>query len=203
VTLSGKQTGFTLIELLVVSLIFAVIGVMAYSGLRSVIDSGIVIEEQASKLRRLQLAVQMIDQDIRSAVSRPVRDEFGDPEVALRGRIRSLDLTSGGWSNPNQLQRSELRRVSLRLINGQLQRLSWPVLDRTQSSQPLRQTLLSEIDDLSFQFLDDVEEWQDQWPPPLADQSLERWPRAVRWQLISEDYGQIERVLRLVVYDES
>ena len=79
------------------------------------VESG---RSHADRTREINRAWQIISRDLRQFVARPVRDEFGAQVSALTGGERAkffLSFTRGGWSNPNQVLRSNLQRVRYQL----------------------------------------------------------------------------------------
>ncbi|NJN45980.1 MAG: type II secretion system minor pseudopilin GspJ [Candidatus Competibacteraceae bacterium] len=78
-----RQAGFTLLELLVALAVFAILSVMAYGGLRSVLFAEAAIEAEAQRLAQVQMAFHLLEQDITQIVSRSIRDEFGQQQAAL------------------------------------------------------------------------------------------------------------------------
>ncbi len=101
--MNSTTRGFTLLELLVALAVFAIMATAAYSGLRSVLFTRAAVEEQNRRLADVQLAVFRLAQDIEQATPRGIRDEYGDPEPALRGGDLLDDvliLTRTGWDNP-------------------------------------------------------------------------------------------------------
>ena len=72
-----RQRGFTLLELLVALAIFALVSVMAYGGLASVLDQQFATDEIAGQLARLQKTYLLLQRDFEQLVPRPVRDEYG------------------------------------------------------------------------------------------------------------------------------
>jgi general secretion pathway protein J len=117
----------------------------------------------------------------------PTTDDGGPDLVAF---------TRGGWANPAGIQRSTLERVSYRFANGRLRRMHWMVLDGTEASVPVRQDLLTHVKSVSFRFMDDSRQWQQQWPP-LGTSSLRSRPFAVEVTLVLDDWGQIVRVIEV------
>ena len=82
-TSSKQYQGFTLIELLVALSIFALLSVMAYGGLNSVLTARKQIEADATRLKQLQLAMLNIHRDIEQSVVRSIRNEYGDTREAM------------------------------------------------------------------------------------------------------------------------
>ena len=189
-----RQHGFTLLELLVALAIFALVSVMAYGGLATVLDQQFATEEIAEQLARLQKTYLVLQRDFEQVVPRPVRDEYGETMAPLLSGTQ-LQFTRGGWSNPAGHPRSSLRRVGYRLEDQSLVRYAWLVLDRAQNSEPLEQPLLDGVTEMRTRFIDEGGEWQDSWPPGTvvasdveADFSL---PLAVELQLEHERFGPL------------
>ncbi len=193
--------GFTLLELLIAVSVFALMSAIAYGGLRSVLHARAATDEQAAALRELQLAEMFLAGDLRSLIARPVRDDYGDSQGALRvdelGEQR-LVLTRAGWSNPLDAPRSELQRVAWGIEDGHLVRLYWPTLDRLPGSEALRVELLAGVQALGVRLLDAAGQWHTQWPDERAgvtsDSTL---PRAIEVTLETERYGAIRRLYPL------
>lgn len=196
--------GFTLLELLIALAVFAIMATAAYSGLRNVLFTRAVVEEQNRRLAAVQLAVFRLEQDIQQTTPRSVRDEYGDPQPALRGGDLlddALILTRAGWDNPLGQSRATLQRVAYRLREGRLWRLHWGVLDRGGSATPRETLLLDQVREFRTRFLDQDNAWRNDWPPP-ADHSADDNPpnpppRAVEITLTLEDWGAITRLLPL------
>jgi len=195
-----SASGFTLLELLVALAIFSLIAVMSYSGLTVVLNQQAATEIQAESLAKLQKVYLLLQRDIEQVVPRPVRDEYGDEQPALAGSD-ALQLTRGGWSNPAGSLRSTLQRVGYAYEDRQLVRYSWAVLDRAQDSEPQRQPLIDDIEEMTIRYLDANNEWEERWPNPLAagggtvDMTL--LPRAVEITLDHEKFGPLVWVFRL------
>jgi len=194
------MAGFTLLELLVALAIFSLLAVMAYNGLKVVLNQQAEVELQADALAELQKVYLLMQRDIEQAVPRPVRNEYGDEQPALIGEA-TLQLTRGGWSNPAGYQRSTLQRVGYAYEDGQLVRYSWTVLDLAQDSEPLRQPLVKDVEDMMLRYLAEDNSWVDQWPNPLVagqpQASNTALPRAVEVTLDHEKFGTLVWLFRL------
>jgi len=198
--------GFTLLELLVALAVFAIMATAAYSGLSNVLFTRAAVEQQNRRLAAVQLAIFRLDQDIQQATPRGVRDEYGDPQPALRGGALLDDvliLTRAGWDNPLGQSRATLQRVAYRLREGRLWRLHWDVLDRGGLVAPRETLLIDQVREFRARFLDRNGEWRIDWPPPAnaaADDhppNPNRLPRAVEITLMLEDWGAITRLFPL------
>ena len=194
------MAGFTLLELLVALAIFSLVAVMSYEGLKSVLNQQAATEVQADALAQLQKVYLLLQRDIEQVVPRPVRDEFGDEQPALAGDD-ALQLTRGGWSNPAGRLRSSLQRVGYAYEDRQLVRYSWAVLDRAQDSEPQRQPLIGDIEEMTIRYLAANNEWEDRWPNPLAQADGAApgtvLPKAVEITLDHERFGPLVWIFRL------
>ena len=188
----ARQQGFTLLELLVALAIFALVSVMAYGGLATVLDQQFATEEIAAELARLQKTYLVVQRDFEQIMPRPVRDEFGEAMAPLLGGTQ-LQITRGGWSNPAGQPRSSLRRIGYQLEEQELVRYAWAVLDRAQNSEPVEQSLLDNVTEMQLRYLGADAEWQDSWPPVAGSVAGATviLPLAVELQLEHERFGLI------------
>jgi general secretion pathway protein J len=192
---SVSSRGFTLLELLVALAVFAVMSVMAFGGLRAVLNASESTQASASRLAAVQQAFVVIGRDAEQAQRRPVRDEYGDVQPALRvGSVadrRLFELSRAGWSNPAGHARSTLQRVAYRHEDGTLYRLYWPVLDRAQDSAVQERVLLTGVNAVQVRVLDPDGQWQTDWPPVNGSDAA---PRALEMVLELEDWGEVRRL---------
>ena len=198
--------GLTLIELLVAVFVFSVMAALAYTAIARLLDNTAFLEDRMARMRAIQVTMRFLESDLLQAAPRPVRDELGE---VLVGAIRSaatspfaLELTRGGWTNPAGLPRSTQQRLAYQLLDGELSRYHWTVLDRTFSNQPVRTVLLDEVDTIGFRYLLADGDWADQWPPSgnLGTASAtdpRHRPRAVEIVLVLADEGELTRIVEL------
>lgn len=194
--------GFTLIELLVAMTIFAVISVMALGGLNTVARQQELAREDMQALNQLQRAVRDLVWDFSQLQPRYVRDELGqgtEPPLLADGRLDYLvRLTRGGWRNPAGFPRGTLQRVQYRIEDAVLIREYWPVLDHPLGMEPRSVELLDGVIDLRIFYLDESDQWQEQWPPLSAiNATVAPRPRAVRLEFELEGWGEIQRLVEL------
>lgn len=194
---AAKTSGFTLIELLVALMIFAVLAVMAYGGLNLVLNARERVAERTDLLAQLQMGFTMIERDIEQAINRGIRDEFGDPMIAMVANGERMEFTRAGWRNPAGMQRSELQRVSYQLDDDELKRITWPTLDRTQANETNETLLLGGVTEFGFRFLKPDGEWLSFWPPAGdGQQAVAGLPRVVEISLETEAWGRVTRLFR-------
>lgn len=193
-----RQRGFTLVELLIALFIFSIMAMLAYGGLRLMIDGSRQLERAANDLASLQRVYLFLQQDLEQAISRPVRDEFGTLESAFTGGSDQLLLAltrSGGEGLIRGT--SDLHRVEYHLKAGILERRVWSTLDRVQDSELSRLRLAQELQDITLRFIDyDATQWQQSWPPGGATQSAQL-PRAVEITITMEQTGDVTRLFVL------
>jgi general secretion pathway protein J len=191
----GLTKGFTLLELLIAISIFSVMATLAYGGVKLVIDGSMHIEKSADGLASLQRTFLFIQQDLQQAVPRGARDEFGDQEGALISGTddKLLQLTRGGV-NGGLMGGADLRRVEYHLVDGRLDRLVWPVLDRVQDVTASRLRLIEGVQGIDIRFVGyEGTDWQGSWSVESTSEK-EILPRAVEVIITTEQYGAVSRI---------
>lgn len=191
-----RQNGFTLIELLLAMLVFALLGLASAFVLNQMLNSDEISNQQREHLQEIQLAVLMLERDVRQMVARPLRAQPREQRsiyVLSDGRATDSDadglaFVRAGWSNPNAiLPRSSLQPVLYRLRDNVLQRVSADYVDDV-SGRPHVQDLLANVEDFRVRFIHQGEEL-DEWAVHNA------LPEVVVVSLTTETYGLIERWL--------
>ena len=198
-----RHRGMTLIELLVAVFAFAVLATLAYSALGQMLNNSDVLGARMQRVQEVQLAMRYLESDLLQTAPRAVRDELGENyRLAIQSDLSSqfaLELTRSGWSNPAGLPRSTQQRLAYQLLDGELLRYHWYVLDRTFSNEPIETVLIDDVDSLLFRFLDASGEWTEQWPPQSTTEIVSRTqrPRAVEIRLTLADEGEIRRIVEV------
>lgn len=207
-----RARGFTLLELIIAIAIFAVLSIMAYSGLSNALNTREHTERVADRLAAVQQTYTILQRDLEQAAPRDVRDSFGDTRPGMIGGTGDalIEFSRTGWRNPVNRPRSHLQRVAYRVDDGRLIRMSWAALDRAPDSTPLEQVLLEGVDAAEVRFLappsavaaagtTPQNEWQSYWPPqtPGAAPPVTPLPRAVEVSLDLKDWGRITRLFRV------
>ena len=186
--------GFTLLELIVVLGIFAVLSVMAYGGLSSVLTARERVLQSLERTTALQKAYVRLRNDLQQLRARPSRDGYGETQPALQVLgDGTVEFTRSGWRNPLAQPRSALERVSYRLdADSRLLRVSWRVLDRAQDSAVSEAVILEQVEEIQWRFLEGAQ-WRETWPAtgitgaPLVDAV----PDAVELLLTLKDLGEV------------
>lgn len=199
-----RSAGFTLLELLVSLAIFALLATMAYMALNTVLNARKEVEKRAARLTELQTAFMVMERDIEEAVGRPVRDELGDAQPALKGGgvgITVLTLTRTGWRNPLGLARSDLQRVAYGFDNQRLLRESWSTLDRGPANEPYSEVLINGVSAVDVRFLGQDRQWLGYWPPESGNDTqnpgVVTMPRAIEISVDVDGWGRIVRLFRV------
>ena len=196
-----NKQGFTLLELLVALAIFSILSVMAYGGLKTVINSKQANQAVSDRLAEVQMAMLRITNDLRQAVPRKIRNEFGDTLYAMQinqNNDDSLEWSRAGYRNPAQLVRSHLQRVAYKFDHHTLQRITWPVLDRSVDTKEIQTEVLNKVESLHWRFLNSQNEWITSWPGEADKAEDYPLPKAVEINLELQEWGKIRRLIILV-----
>jgi len=207
--------GFTLIEVLIALAISAMVAVIAYTSLSSVLQGVDRLREVTDRTYEINRAMMILSRDLRQMVNRPVRDEFGEVEPALSGGELArfaLSFTRTGWYNPGEYPRSNLQRVNYRIEDDALWRDTYPVLDRAGNTEPDTVLLLDGVENLRFGFLGSLEQvqvstrnaaldtsdWVENWVPETGASGEQLAPPvAIEVHLELLDWGEIRRLYAL------
>ena len=195
------RRGFTLLEVLIAVAIFAVVSVMAYGGLSSVLKVSQKTRDANKALQTLQMAISLVNQDMTQIANRPIRDEFGQVQPALKSGSAYEEIivfTRRGWRNPAETRRSTLQRVAYRLDENTLVREYWRELDRGPNPKKVALPLLDHVKKLSFRYMDKRNAWQQAWPPLTAEPGKPvGLPKAIEMNLDTERWGVVTRLFAL------
>lgn len=201
----NTQSGFTLFELLVAVAIFGVVSYMAYTGLMQVMNAREHTGNVEQRLATIQKAFLHLERDLHHLVRRPIRNGFGNVEGELIGDELAdyrLTLTRGGRHVPKRIARSTLQRVGYLMEDEVLYRVSWPVLDQAQDTEPRKTRLLEDVENFEIRFLKSDGEWETSWdsvgtPAQVPGAVAIGIPRAVAIKITLKDFGQINRIFIL------
>ena len=197
-----RQQGFTLLELLVSLAIFALIGAMAYGGLQQVLEQRQSTELRSQQLADLQKSYRIMQRDLEQVINRGIRNQFGDPVDALVGGsgYDGIEFSRAGHANPAGFLRSDVQRVAYVPDQDTLIRRTWRVLDRAQDSLPDEEVLVEGLQQFTIRFLDDADEWRDNWPPQqtlTGGAGVTGLPRAAQVEIALDDVGTLSWIFLL------
>ncbi len=208
-----QNRGFTLLEVLIAIVITALIGLGSWQLLNSAIRTNELTQKRLDAFKELQRAMLFIKRDLRQLAARASRDEYGDyqPALSTRNQFYPLEFTRTGWRNPLQEQRSDLQRVAYELDGTDLRRYYWTVLDRAHDSAPRSRNLLSNVEEISFRFMNDSGGWSGTWPPEErgnndsteATDPMEKHnilPKGVELSLRHAQFGELKMLIDTSLY---
>ena len=167
-----RQRGFTLVEMLVALTIFALMSVLSFRGLTSVLQTREHLTEDNRRWRDISLTLAQLEQDMSMVVNRPVRDSGDLPQPALVGNPQALGANEAQLSFSRMGMAwqtgvlADVQRHGYRLNNGTLEQLVWPVLDQAPRSEPAVHALLERVNRFELRYLDGTGNWQPRWPLP-------------------------------------
>ena len=203
--IARKQTiasGFTLIEVMIAMAIFAILAVLSYTGLQSVITSKTGTEAQLERLQQLQITMLNISSDLQQLSNRDGHDSLRGllHRLSTQNSDYLLEFTRSGWRNPANQPRSTLQRVAYQLDEDRLVRIYWRYVDRADEEDRVDRVLMDNVQSLQLRFLDDENQWQDNWPSAMALTTGDPvgLPKAVEVELEMADWGKITRLIEVV-----
>ena len=191
-----KQRGFTLLEVMVALGILAFVIIATHQILETTTRAKDASDEKIAELNGLQTTFRLMDQDFSQMTKRAVRNESGDVQeqyllagrYVLESQYDGIAFVRDGWVNPiNLLPRSELQAVGYRVIDDNLERVYRVYVDQLDNMEPRVQRVLENVEELKFEFLDDKNEWQEQW-------EIKALPKAVAVTLQQIEAEPIRRV---------
>lgn len=200
---SGRIDAFTLIEVMVSLAVFAILAALCYGALARTMESAERLNVRMDRLQAIQRTVRLLSEDLQQLAPRSIRQDLGDePGPALDTGFESgfaLELTHGGWSNPLLRPRSTMQRSAYRMVDDELVRYHWLVLDRTLANQPVEDILLDGVESVLFRFMQANGNWTERWPPENQPGPLgaRQRPRAAEIVLTLEGEGEIRRLVEI------
>lgn len=204
------RNGFSLIELLLAIALFAVISLLCYRALSSLLQLEQALNQQDRQWQAVMVLFDTFEQDVRNAVPRSMRISSGQSQPAW------LAKTSLSQRNDAQLQfcrllpvgsiastfisdnASGMRRIGYRFSQGKIERLTWPLLDGIEQAGTLRLQrlpLLENVRQMQLRYLSaNPTQWHDAWPVAQLDEIL---PRAVELRVTLSSGLQVHRLVSL------
>lgn len=189
--MNTRVAGFTLLELLVAIMVFAVLSILAYQGVRGALRAEEGVREAQLQWTALQRAQTLFERDITQLIARSVRDARGDRQPPLVARMGQLDLVRAGVPNPLDFPRADLMRVHYRWVDGRWERAASPILDAAPGDEPVFTVVLTGLRAVELVWLDQEGRWRSDWPPPEGAADVLPRALALRWDITG--WGMLER----------
>lgn len=200
---NNKSSGFTLIEVLVSISIFSILSALAYSALNQSLSTSDKLSEKIDRNQAIQRGIRIIEQDLMQLAKRPIRSEIGNTEIGALTTNKvngyAVEFSRHGWANRIGAKRSTLQRVAYNHTDNKLIRYHWNVLDKTYSNQINANELFDNLNEVTFLFMKDNNEWIKEWPPIEVAQEESRviLPNAIKITFMFSDLGEIYRLLEI------
>ena len=191
---NSKTKGFTLLEVLIAIAIFSMVSMSSFSIFNTVIKSDESSKIRTDRINELQRGFLLIERDLLQIAKRSIRLNGEEPQEdflytddnSFSNSESTLAFVRQGWTNPGLLlPRSNMQSVAYQLNEGTFERLHFNFVDAIQGQEPKIRKLITEIEELNFEFFYD-KEWQDK----IIGKNL---PKAIAVELITKDYGLIRR----------
>ncbi len=186
--------GYTLIELLIAVAILALISVMAFRGLASVIETRSHLAEENRKWHDLALFFSRFGEDLSRPEHRPVMDASGIMQPEFAGKPSYSDpleanilFTRMGYEDEGG------ERIGYRFNQGKIEELVWAHLDQAPGTTPEIYTLLDEVKSFELRYLAINDTWVLFWPLPGQPQ-----PKAVEATVTLASGEKIVRIFSLL-----
>ena len=169
--LSKKINGFTLIELMVAIMIFAIISVISYRTISSLVATKQVVTVAQDKWGALARAVNSMSTYWDRVIPLTVRDENGMLIPAVIGKNKlsgnsdsQLEFTISGFVGDEVYGSTPPRRIGFRYLNGNLYIVTWMYMNRVPNTKPQIELILNNVSSFTVEFLYPDNQWHDTWP---------------------------------------
>lgn len=193
--------GFTLIELLIAITMLAIIATMAYGGLNAVLKSHEILSKQQESFKQITQVITELQKEIRYIVPRPVHDKYNMllPAVKLEtgSDLVVFSFTRAGIPNPSGLKKNSLQRIDYFFSKQTLKKRIWLTVDINNINDFREEIIMFPLEQFKIYVLGFNGEWYQQWPPNKQNDPIDLLPKAVKFTLVNEGSGQINRLLEL------
>lgn len=197
-----KHQGFTLIEIMISVIIYAIISVISYRIITSLINTKQIAGGAQEKWGSLSLVNSNMGTSWNRAIPLVARDENGAILPALQGKPNlsgnydsQLELTLSGYVGDDVYGTTPPKRIGYRFNQGSLYLVTWPMLNRVLTTVPQIDLLIDNVQAFNVLYLYQDKQWRDSWPPEGGDPTV--LPSAVKVQYQLKSGESIERVKEL------
>lgn len=195
---SNKRSGFTLVELMVAIIIFAIISIISYRTLSSLVTTKQVVTNTQDKWSGVVNTISLIGNAWSRSIPLVVRDENGTLIPAVIGKDKlerssdaQLELTLSGYIHDPIFGSIRPRRLGFRFTNGKLYLVTWPVLHRVRTTQPQIDLLMDNVTSFQQSFIYPDKQWRNEWPP--AGEPIDTLPVGLKVTIVMKSGETIIR----------
>jgi len=194
----NASAGFSLLELVIAISIFAIIATMAFTSLTQVQQANHNTQKTMARLQEIQLAIRKFEQDASQMTLRPIRDENGNSQAALKYISQEnfyLEFTRTGADASINLNQTNLLRVAYYYKNKKLYRKIWHQLDRPIDAKSESYPILSKLKSIKITFYDDNRQPLSTWLTNNGNTAS--LPLAIEITMELEDLGRLRRLIEI------
>jgi len=179
------RQGFTLIEVLIAIVIMTVIALISTNILQSSLSSREFTNESLERIKKINLASNLVRRDFRQSVNVPMIDLYGQPTratfLSLEGS-KSFKFTV--LINRYSQETSAVRRVEYLFDRSSFIRRQYFASDPYFGSDYSESVLFKNINDVKISF-SDGSKWFDYWP--IDDITRRSIPRLIQIKIIQNN----------------
>ncbi|MED6343247.1 MAG: type II secretion system protein GspJ [Pseudomonadota bacterium] len=179
------RSGFTLIEVLIAIIIMTVIAVISTNILQSSLSSREFTNQSLEKIKKINLASNLVRRDFRQSVNVPMKDLYGQPlKATFLSPEGSKRIIFTVLVNRYSEETSGVRRVEYLFNENSFIRRQYFAGNPYSSSDYSESVLFKDIDDVKISFSDGIK-WVNSWPlDELTQRSI---PRLIQIQLMQNN----------------
>lgn len=198
----SKNTGFTLIEIMISVIIYAIISVISYRIITTLVNTKQIAGGAQEKWGNLSTISSNLGSSWNRAIPLVVRDGSGTILPAVLGKNKlsgsfdsQLEITLSGLIGDDVFGTTPPKRVGYRFYQGSLYLVTWPTLNRVPSTTPEVDLLIDNVQSFNVNFLYTDRQWRDTWPPDNGD--VTALPQAIKVNFQLNSGESVERVWAL------
>jgi len=179
------RSGFTLIEVLIAIIIMTVIAVISTNILQSSLSSREFTNQSLERIKKINLASNLVRRDFRQSVNVPMKDLYGQPlKATFLSPEGSKRIIFTVLVNRYSEETSGVRRVEYLFNENSFIRRQYFAGNPYSSSDYSESVLFEDIDDVKISFSDGIK-WVNSWPlDELTQRSI---PRLIQIKLMQKN----------------
>ncbi len=194
--------GFTLIEIMISVIIFAVISVISYRIITTLVTTKQVAGAAQDKWGNLSTISSSLGNSWNRAIPLVIRDSDGVILPAMLGKVKlngafdsQLEMTLSGTIGDDVFGTNPPKRVGYRFYQDSLYLVTWPTLNRVPTTTPQVDLLIDNIKSFNVEYLYSDRQWRNTWPPDGNDLTV--LPQGIRVIFELNSGESVERVWAL------